>query len=78
MTAAERLAERNDVILALRDCDDKIGDVLVHGDKSLRAAAACRELFGIRDSLCDELIALGGNPGPNPFVNHPVLQAVAL
>lgn len=65
MTAAEKLEERNDVMLALADTDAKLA-ALFTGDPSYRVAAECRELLDIRLELADTLTAMGGQPGPAP------------
>jgi hypothetical protein len=75
MSAAERLDERNDVMIALADIDAKLTERF--GDKpSYRSAAECRELLDIRDELAATLISMGGQPGPAP-VSLPFPKVVA-
>lgn len=74
MTAAERLAERNDVILAIADTDAKLRRLFTEG-KSYRAVAECRELLDIRNAQAATLIALGGQPAPAP---HDLPKEVAV
>jgi hypothetical protein len=68
VTAAERLAERNQVIAALADVDAKIRSYIKGGKPSYRNASACRELLDIRSDLAATLISLGGQPSPPPIV----------
>lgn len=65
MSAAEKLAERNDIIIALADTDQKLAEAL-SGQHTYRKVGECRELLGIRQDQADALIALGGEPGPTP------------
>jgi hypothetical protein len=66
MSAAEKLDERNDVMLALADTDEKLKALFTEGG-SYRVVAECRELLDIRAELADTLIAMGGQPGPAPI-----------
>lgn len=69
MSAAERMQERNDIILTIRDIDDRL--TALYSEQSYRSAAECRELLDIRNDQCATLIALGGQPGPAPLVAVP-------
>jgi hypothetical protein len=68
VTAAEKLAERNEVFRALADIDMKITALITAQNRSRRAASECRELLDIRSDLAASLISLGGQPGRAPIV----------
>lgn len=65
MTAAEKLEQRNDIMLALADTDAKLRS-LFSGGTSYRAVAEARELLDIRADQAEVAVALGCQPSPVP------------